>query len=188
MPNISEFTRESELISFGSIMVYTGGFVNPTNIQPSDVHIEDIAHALSLICRFNGHIDKFYSVAEHSLLVSKAAGEAYSDEVALVGLLHDATECYISDIPRPIKSLLPGYKELELSVEKVIFRAFGLNHHLMSLVKEFDTAILVDEANALMPKATWQEEIGQGLGLKIEALSPADAEWAFLETFKRLYK
>lgn len=91
------------------------------DLQPHMIDITDIAHALSNICRFGGHINRFYSVAQHSVHVS----ENVPKEMVLAALLHDASEAYLSDIVRPAKRMLPQYKELELKLQLVIEERFG---------------------------------------------------------------
>ncbi|MFZ5375724.1 MAG: HD family hydrolase [Campylobacterota bacterium] len=92
------------------------------NLDPHDIDITDIAHALSNICRFGGHINRFYSVAQHSVMVSKMVPK----HLALAALLHDASEAYLSDIVRPAKRMLPQYKELELKLQRVIEERFAV--------------------------------------------------------------
>src|SRR5690349_6806238 len=83
--------------------------------DPSVVHLEDIAHALSHLCRYTGHCNRFYSVAEHSVIVSLMVPPS-EPKLAMQGLLHDATEAYVNDLARPLKDLLPEYKEIEMRV------------------------------------------------------------------------
>lgn len=90
------------------------------DLRPEMFDIRDIAHALSNICRFGGHIEQFYSVAQHSVMVSKIVPK----HLALAALLHDASEAYLSDIVRPAKRMLPQYKELELKLQLVIEERF----------------------------------------------------------------
>ncbi|PHM18063.1 MAG: hypothetical protein CJD30_03625 [Sulfuricurvum sp. PD_MW2] len=92
------------------------------DLQPEMFDITDIAHALSNICRFGGHINKFYSVAQHSVMVSNMVPE----HLALAALLHDASEAYLSDIVRPAKRMLPQYKDLELKLQSVIEQRFAV--------------------------------------------------------------
>jgi 5'-deoxynucleotidase YfbR-like HD superfamily hydrolase len=81
------------------IQTYQGGCFEPFNPHPDQIHIRDIAHALALTCRFTGHCLDFYSVAQHSVMVSQIVSHKH----ALAGLLHDASEAYLTDVASPIK-------------------------------------------------------------------------------------
>ena len=96
------------------IITVTGVTMYPLAPKKEDFRILDIAHALSLMVRANGHFNTFYSVAQHSLACS-LEGEArgYSKRIQLALLLHDASEAYISDLTRPVKEGVPYYKEIE---------------------------------------------------------------------------
>jgi hypothetical protein len=117
------------------IRTYSGKYVNPFNIREEDICIEDIAHALSLLCRFGGHCKKFYSVAEHSLLVSEIL---MGGEFAFEGLMHDASEAYLVDMPSPIKELMPQYREIEHNLMLVIAKKYGFNWPVSQKVKTAD--------------------------------------------------
>src|SRR5512146_2196359 len=106
----------------GWIQTYTGRQFWPFNPHPEDVRAEDIAHALSQVCRYQGHCLEFYSVAQHSVLVSYAV----PDHLALWGLLHDAAEAYLADIARPLKHAFPYFMGVEEEIEKVIAFRFAL--------------------------------------------------------------
>lgn len=94
------------------ITTYTGKHFNPTQPNPDLISIQDIAHALSLICRGNGHVQTFWSVGQHCICCAKeAAARGLSDRMVLACLLHDASECYMSDVPTPFKKELPEYQE-----------------------------------------------------------------------------
>lgn len=93
------------------ITTYTGKYFNPTQLNPDLISIQDIAHALSLICRGNGHVQTFWSVGQHCICCAKeAAARGLSDRMVLACLLHDASECYMSDVPTPFKKELPEYQ------------------------------------------------------------------------------
>ena len=126
------------------------------------IEIEDIAHSLSLICRFIGHTDSFYSVAQHSILVAQELRrEGYDAKTQFIGLMHDATEAYLGDIPTPIKALLPYYKTLEETFWASIAMKYHLPHELPPEVKVADGVLLATEARDLMGDP-------QGWGLKYE--------------------
>lgn len=166
------------------IQVFTGRAFYPTDPREDEIDIEDIAHALSRQCRYAGHIDQeHYSVAEHCVHIS----HALPDEYALSGLLHDAAEAYLVDVPRPIKRSLGGYVEFEERLEKVIFKRFGLPFPIPDKVKEYDNRILHDECRQLMkrPPQSWSLQ-GEPLGITIQCWSPNIAKFMFLLRFNEL--
>ena len=102
------------------ITTYTGKHFKPTEPDPELFDIADIAHALSLICRGNGHVKTFWSVGEHCICCAKEAkARGLSDRMVLACLLHDASECYMSDVPSPFKKKLPEYNEREERLQGV---------------------------------------------------------------------
>ncbi len=123
------------------IMTATGGRFYFHDMAANDINIEDIATSLSNICRFGGHCGQFYSVAQHSVLVSHLVPE----EHALAALLHDATEAYVGDMVRPLKRQISHYREIEQIVGRLIEHEFGvdLHHHE---VKTADNKALYAEA------------------------------------------
>lgn len=120
-------------------------FLNPSD---DEICIEDIAHALSNLCRFNGHCQKFRSVASHSIDVATIC----PPHLKIYGLMHDAAEAYVCDIPRPVKPFLSNYSDIEHNIMEAISRKFGLNIDWFSGVHEYDMAILAAEAGQLMDK------------------------------------
>lgn len=128
------------------LQTFTGRAFHTNPPEPDAVHIVDIAHALSNLCRFGGHVRRFYSVAEHSVHVSYLV----PPEHALIGLLHDATEAYVVDLPRPIKEQLPTYQDIERRVWHVIAERFGLDPDMPACVKAADNAMLLAERDQLM--------------------------------------
>jgi hypothetical protein len=160
--------------------------------RAKDIVIEDIAHALARICRFGGHVavDSVYSVAQHSVLVSKACRE----EHALLGLLHDASEAYIGDVIRPLKILLKGYKEIERRWELAIGEALGLGDALASLpadVKEADLRLLATERRDLLadgPGHRRWDLNAPPLVARIVPWSVPAAKRAFLARYERLLR
>lgn len=137
-----------------AIKTYTGVMVDPINASERDIFIEDIAHALSMLCRANGHFPHFFSVAQHSVNCAKEAkARGYSDRVQLGCLLHDASEAYLSDITRPVKPYLKGYLDIEARLQKVVFDKWitpALSEEERKLVFEIDDAILYYEFVELM--------------------------------------
>ena len=136
------------------IGTYTGKQFWPLDPKPEEVCIEDIAHALSQICRFNGHTKRFYSVIHHSLNVAYYLEKTgHSKLTQLYGLLHDTAEAYVCDIPRPLKRFLAGYEEIEKSVQWVIYKHFNLDRpskgHRDS-VKLMDNYVLALESRVFM--------------------------------------
>jgi len=128
------------------IQTATGRRFDLVNPHPSMVFFDDIAAALSKICRFTGHVKAFYSVAQHSVLVSRLVPE----HLRLQALLHDAAEAYVGDVSWPLKQLLPEYKRIEHKVWTVVADRFGLPHTLDPLVKRADTIALLMERRNLM--------------------------------------
>ena len=136
----------------GSITTFSGIRFWPLLPNPADIRIEDIAHALSNQCRFAGHAREFYSVAEHSVRVSQLC----PPEDALWGLLHDASEAYLTDVPAPLKALLvfEAYRVAERSLQGVIAARFGLAPEQPASVTEADRVMLRIEMSDLLPAAT----------------------------------
>ncbi len=162
------------------MQTYTGRKFWPMDPRPEEVHIEDIAHALSMMCRYNGHCKRFYSVAEHSFLVSHYVPE----EFALWGLLHDASEAYIADIVRPAKRFIPDYVAAEANIMYSVIRKFELSLIEPAKVKEIDMKICVDEARFLMGDVSEWGLPDEGLGLEeIVGWDPDVAEEIFLDRF-----
>lgn len=169
------------------MQTFTGRAVYPLDLRPADVDIRDIAHALSMQCRYAGHTLRFYSVAEHSVQVARWCRK-FGTDAALHGLLHDATEAYLVDVPRPVKPFLTGYREAEARAWDVVCQRFGLAMRT-PLVAEADNRILNDERAALMTpcEREWLMADARPLGITIEGWLPARAEREFLALFDELY-
>lgn len=172
------------------IITFSKQKFSPLHAKPEEIDIIDIAHALSLMCRANGHIRHFYSVAQHCLNCSKEAeARGLSREIRLACLLHDASEAYISDITRPVKRSLPQYRKHEEVLQNRIYEKFNLGglketeHHL---VKEIDDTLLYHELLDLMNEEIF--EIGPAI-VSVPDLKQRDfheVEEAFLAEYDRL--
>jgi hypothetical protein len=112
-----------------------------------------------MICRYSGHCKFFYSVAQHSLGVRQILKDfGYDAQIQLYGLLHDASEAYICDIPRDVKMNMPEYKRIERNLQNAIWKAFNLpipSDEVYSVIKEADNMMLKCEAKILM--SGWEE-------------------------------
>lgn len=176
-------TAEAEQWARGDWMqTYTGKRFYPMDPQPDEIDPEDIAHALSLLCRYGGHLDRFYSVAEHCVLMSEWMENEGMKRHALTALLHDATEAYVVDVPRPLKRYLPDYRAIEQSVWNAICLKFRVAGDLPGVVKEADTRILLTERDALMSRTvfSWSMDGWEPLDVQITGWEPAEAERRYL--------
>ena len=136
------------------ITTYTGKHFDPTNPDITRVDIRDIAHALPLICRGNGHVKTFFSVGQHCINAAKEATlRGYSMRVILACLLHDAGECYMSDVPRPFKQVLPSYIEAEDHLLDLVYEKFLgsiLTEEEAQQVKSIDNDLLYYDLKILL--------------------------------------
>jgi uncharacterized protein len=142
----------------GWFQSYTGRKLWVNDPRPEDICIDDVAGALSHICRFGGHVVPHYSVAQHCVLVSRLV----PPELALAGLLHDASEAYLGDVIRPLKRFVSGYAEIEEKWERAIGERFGVTLTPMDpIVKCADHTALSTEVRDLMyserMRKDWEE-------------------------------
>ncbi len=150
--------------------------------------IEVVAHATAHLCRFTGHTRTFYSVAQHSVLVSHLV----TPEHALAALLHDASEAFLGDVATPLKALLPDYRRLEVVMQERILARFGLPAQLPAAVHEADRQALCIEAQALLPAGQAAQLIaacglsGAPTDHPLLPLPPAQARQAFLDRFSSI--
>lgn len=151
------------------------------DITADSIDIQDIAHALSNICRFGGHVDTFYSVAQHSVIVSELVPKQHK----LAALLHDASEAYLSDIVSPAKRMLNDYKALEKHVSLNIGSKFKVDTH-HCYIKAADLQALYAEAMLFFGTVDGWNIDDFATKLNIEPLGPAEAKLLFLEHYKRL--
>lgn len=130
----------------GIITTRSGNKIDLTCPNPDLLTIEDVAHALSNICRFNGHTKDFYSVAQHSILVSRMVPKEYK----MCALMHDASEAYLGDVTRPLRQLITGYDVLENRIMELLAERFCFQWPIPREVKEADDMILRLEYQTLI--------------------------------------
>lgn len=168
------------------MQTYTGRQFWPLDPRPEEIYLEDIAHALSNQCRFAGHCTTFYSVAQHSVLISRIVP---SIDRAW-GLLHDAAEAYLVDLPRPIKhhsEIGTEYRKVEAQLMAAIAIRFDLPFDLPLSVRAADDILLVTEKRDLMPNspAKWRET-SEPMPELITGWIPVMAKNSFLHAAARL--
>ncbi len=176
-PTVRRIVGPTILLSGGSYF----DFLAP---EASEFTIEDIAHGLSMTCRFAGQCSRFYSVAQHSVHVA----DLVPPEHAYAALMHDAAEAFIGDVSKPLKDLLPEYRVVEKRVEAAIAARFGLPEKMPAAVKDADLVMLATEQRQLMRnRDDWDYTRGRQVAdLEIPEWSPAEARWRFLNLYDAL--
>lgn len=173
------------------LSTFGGGKLYPLGPNPADINIEDIAHSLSNLCRYNGHTSEFWSVAAHSIEICKRLLEReYSLDMAFAGLMHDASEAYLQDIPRPIKPLVLGYAQWEENLEYTIANKFKMIYPYPSPIHQFDMGLALDEIANFFPEGS---EAWKRAGIERRDLhpvlrpkSPLHGKTEFLKLFRYL--
>lgn len=173
-----------------TIQTYSGLQVHLLDPRPDEISLRDIAHATALQCRFTGHTRYHYSVAQHSIYVSRVVPA----HLALEGLLHDAQEAYLCDMARPLKHFTKmgeEYLKIEEKFEAVIREKFGLPQHMSPEVKTADNSLLYLEKEELLPPSEWSHDWGTQdpdsvLGIRIYPWTPDIAEGRFLDRFAEI--
>jgi len=173
------------------LQTVSGRRVNPFDPDPSQLDPADIARALGNVCRFGGHARTFYSVAQHSVIVSELVEQRGGDvEDAFAALMHDATEAYLGDMPHPIKHRSPlgaAFKTAEEHLERAINARFRIKPDVPE-IKRVDRALLATERRVFSGENWhWPELDGvEPLDLEITAWSPDEAAQAFAHRFAAL--
>jgi len=167
------------------ISTFSGRYIDLSNPQPESFVIEDIARGLANTCRFGGQCNGFYSVAQHSVLVSHLVPREHQ----MAALLHDGAEAILTDVATPLKAMLPDFKVIEKRIEAAIFKRFGLLFPMHSSIKQADLKALATERRDLTP---WGDDYWPLLGevdplpFKIKAMNPNEAFSAFMDRFYEL--
>jgi hypothetical protein len=141
----------------GYMQTFSGRRAYPLlpDLNPFGINFNDIAHALSNVCRYAGHTKNFYSVAEHSLIMAKLF-----PNYKTIALLHDAAEAFLGDLPRPIKQAIPEFKKIENNLLNFIFKKAGipvLNEESKEIIKFMDNVMLAFERKS--PLIMYQENM-----------------------------
>lgn len=165
------------------IETHRGRQFNFSDHMPFD--LEDIAHALANLCRYNGHTHTFYSVAEHCVLVAQWVRDHTvqpSDRELRAALMHDAAEAYLGDIPSPLKTLLPDFKALERQVDAAVATRFDFDYPFPPIVKYADLHVLVDERRQALYHTPhrWDTDDLEPLGVTLQFWQPPRAKGEFL--------
>ncbi len=171
------------------ITTYTGKNFDSLDVDESLLDIKDIAHALSLMCRGNGHVQHFYSVAQHSLACAKEAKErGYSKEIILGCLFHDASEAYLSDVTRPIKKELTYYLEVEDVLQNIIWKHFigkVLTEEDKKLIFEIDDEMLSLELKELLNEEINDDYLKLKRKVNLSFISFEQVEKEFIDFYKK---
>ncbi len=168
------------------IMTHSGKYFPFFKPEEYDFDIFTIAHALSKLCRFTGHTRRFYSVAQHSVLVSRILPPEHQK----AGLLHDAAEAFIGDMSKPLKDLFPEFKRIEEAIEEALFAQFGIPFPMQPEIKHADLVLLATEQRDLLPPIESQWALLAGIEPMddvIEPWTPEEAYKAFIRRFVNLF-
>ncbi|MCX6277688.1 MAG: hypothetical protein NT004_06305 [Bacteroidetes bacterium] len=159
------------ILESNKVRTFMGREIDPILPDPELINLVDIAHSLSNICRWNGHAQRFYSVAQHCIFVANLC-ENHEDKIS--AMFHDASEAYISDITRPVKRHLLNYLQIEENLMKIIAAKFGFQYPLSAAVTEADDYAVKWEYHNIV------------LNDRAQALPPVQAKRAFMEAIEIL--
>lgn len=172
------------------ITTYGGTYFYPTEPKMEDFHITDAAHALSLICRGNGHVKQFFSVGQHCILCAReAAARGYSARVRLACLLHDASEAYMSDVPRPFKKYLKEYTVFEDRLLSLIYEKYlgsDVTEAEQAQIREIDNDLLAYDLCYLLGEGREGDLPQLACEFQYEVLDFTAVEREYLELFRQL--
>lgn len=176
-------------MSYKYIRTYTGKKFYPMDPQPEAIDIKDIAHALSLVCRGNGHVKTFFSVAQHCInCAMEAEARGLSQRVVLGCLIHDASEAYMSDVPRPFKQFLGEYLAQEEKLLEVVYSKFlgsSLTEEEKRIIKQIDDDMLYYDLRELLEEP--QEGTAPELKIQLDytAAPFEEVEQRYLEFYDK---
>ncbi|MCL1887119.1 MAG: metal-dependent phosphohydrolase [Betaproteobacteria bacterium] len=182
-----EKTIAEHISAKSEILTCAGNYFSFINPDAYHFDIKTIAHALSHLCRFTGHTSEFYSVAQHSILVSHLVPPG----MQLAGLLHDATEAFVGDMTKPLKEMFPEFRRIEKNIERAICRQYGIPCPMPHEIKQADLILLATEQRDLMPHIETQWHYLKGIEAMKETITPWPPSLArkrFLERFYELEK
>lgn len=168
-----------------SISTLSGRFFDLLKPEDYDYCIEEIGEALSNICRYTGHVKKFYSVAEHSVLVSHIVPE----RLALAGLLHDSSEAFVGDVSSPLKKLLPEYRVIEENIQQAIAKHYGFEYPFPEEVHEADKRMYWRERIDVAPgprDRLWHQDLAATRKVQASGMTPTMAKRYFLSRYKEI--
>ena len=172
------------------ITTYTGKHFDPTQPEKERICIDDIAHALSLLCRGNGHVKTFFSVGQHCILCAKEAmARGLPRRLALAALLHDASECYMSDVPRPFKKSLPEYQRQEEKLLCIIYEKYlgtGLSAKEEQQLKNIDNDLLWYDLKYLLGETPAEPKPAIHITVDYTVLPFKTVEEEYLKLFRQL--
>lgn len=169
------------------ITTFTGKHFDPTNPDIHNIDIQDIAHALSYICRGNGHVKSFFSVGQHCINCALEAKErGYHNRLILACLLHDASEAYLLDVPRPIKHTMPEYIKIEEHLLDMIYELFlgsTLTEKEKQIVKSIDDDLLYYDLKELLNETTDRQKPQLHISLCYDFILFSEVEKTYLKLF-----
>jgi 5'-deoxynucleotidase YfbR-like HD superfamily hydrolase len=167
---------------------YTGKHINPLFINEDDIDIIDIARSLSMTCRFGGHVETYFSVANHCVNMANWFLKRGREEEALWALIHETDEIVFGDLPTPVKYLpeMDAYRRLCKNVTRVGFAKFGLYGKPPKSIKELDTRMVYAEARVVKPKSALARMNIDVSDIEIEVYTQKKAEKEFLKLYKKL--
>lgn len=170
------------------ITTVSGRFFDLLKPEEYEYDIEEIATSLSNLCRYTGHVNRFYSVAEHSVLVSRLVPAG----LALCGLLHDASEAFVGDVSSPLKKLLPEYREIEENIQKAIANYYGLEYPFHEEVHLADKRMYWQERQSVADNGVrdklWHQSLRATRKERAVGMAPHMARRMFISRFNELTK